>query len=91
MRVTFYFVKSDEIIETAEHRRSTTLGNAESLVLINNTYEVYAIATLDGNDIILDSQSLTLNEDSDELFLLLESDVSSATGYRMRFVTQVSE
>ncbi len=90
-RVTFYFVKSDEIIETAENRRSTTLGNAESLVLLNNTYEVYAIATVDGSDIILASQTLTLNEDSEELFLLLESEPTSATGYQMRFVAQVSE
>ena len=90
-RVTFYFVKSDEIIETAEQRRSTTLGNPETLVLLNNTYDVFAIATIDGTDIILDNQTLTLDEESDEQFLLLESDIASATGYRMRFVSQIVE
>jgi len=89
-RATFYFVKSDEIIETAEERRSTTIGSPETLVLLNNTYQVYAIAEIDNNEIILDSFSLTLDEDSEELFLVLEEDMTAATGYRMQLFPQIS-
>lgn len=89
-RATFYFVKSDEIIETAEERRSTTIGSPETLVLLNNTYQVYAIAEIDNNEIILDSFSLTLDEDSEELFLVLEEDITAATGYRMQLFPQIS-
>ena len=89
-RVTFYFVKSDEIIETADNRRATTIGNPESLVLLNNTYEVYAIAEIDGNEIILDKFDLSLNEESDELYLILEENPSSGTGYAMKVFPQIS-
>ncbi|MDP5137462.1 hypothetical protein ORJ04_16015 [Rheinheimera baltica] len=89
--VTFSFVKSDEVIETATLRRSTSIGEAQALVLVNNTYNVYAIGKVDGVDYILANQLLTLDETSGELFLLLETDVSSATGYRMRFVPQLAE
>jgi len=89
--VTFSFVKSDEVIETATLRRSTTIGKPQALVLVNNTYNVYAIGKVDGVDYILASQLLTLDETSGELFLLFESDVSSATGYQMRFVPQGGE
>ena len=87
-RVTFYFVKSDEIIETAENRRTLTLGDPSSLVLLNNTYQVYAVAEIDGNDIILDTLSLTLNEDSDELFLLFEQSATAPSGYQLKFESQ---
>jgi hypothetical protein len=87
-RVTFYFVKSDEIIDTAENRRTLTLGDPSSLVLLNNTYQVYAVAEIDGNDIILDTLSLTLNEDSDELFLLFEQSATAPSGYQLKFESQ---
>ncbi|WP_124748990.1 DUF4397 domain-containing protein [Alteromonas facilis] len=89
-RVTFYFVKNNESISTTEQRRSAIIGNAESLVLLNNTYEVFAIATIDGSDIILDSQSLSLDETSDELFLLLEVNDQSPSGYSLRTMPQRS-
>ncbi len=88
--VTFYFVKSDESIETAENRRTVGLATPLSVVLRNNTYEVYAVARIDGRDIILNSQLLVLNEDSGEQFLVFETDTTSQTGYSMRFVDQIS-
>jgi hypothetical protein len=35
--VKFYFVKSDEIIETATNTRNLTKGFASSIILLNNT------------------------------------------------------
>ncbi|MFC4700869.1 hypothetical protein ACFO4O_11915 [Glaciecola siphonariae] len=86
--VTFYFVQSDESIETASNRRTAGLATLQTLILRNNTYEVYAVANIDGREIILNSKLLTLDEDSREQFLIFEREPNSATGYEMRFVDQ---
>ncbi|WP_164084776.1 hypothetical protein [Alteromonas flava] len=88
-RVTFYFVKSNESIANAEYRRTTITGNAESIVLPNNTYDVFAIASVDGTDIILDSGVLTLDENSNEMYLLLESDPTRNSGVAMHLTPQI--
>lgn len=86
--VTFYFVKSDESIESADTRRTVGLASSQNVVLRNNTYEVYAIANIDNRDIILDSQLLSVDENSNEQFLIFEKDAFSPTGYNMQFVDQ---
>lgn len=86
--VSFYFVQSDESIETADNRAIVGLASPRSLVLRNNTYEVYAIANIDSRDTILDSQLLTLDESSAEQFLIFEEDANSPTGHSMRFIDQ---
>lgn len=88
--VKFYFVKSDEIIETAANTRSLTKGFASSLILRNNTYQVYVLATIDNNDIILDELTLTLSENSQDQFLILEHDSSRSSGYAVRTANQVN-
>lgn len=88
--VKFYFVKSDEIIETATNTRSLTKGFASSLILRNNTYQVYVLATIDNNDIILDELTLTLSENSQDQFLILEHDSSRSSGYAVRTANQVN-
>jgi hypothetical protein len=40
-RIVVYFVKSDEIISTAEATRTVVFGNQSSLFLRNNTYQVF--------------------------------------------------
>lgn len=87
--VTFYFVKSDEIIETAEKSRNLIQGNASSIILLNNTYQVFVVATIDSNDIILDELYLTLDEDSKDQFLILEHSDESSSGFALRAVDQV--
>ena len=86
--VSFYFVKSDESIETADTRRTVGLASSQSVVLRNNTYEVYAIANIDNRDIILDGALLTVDEDSSEQFLIFEKDDNSPTGFNMKFINQ---
>lgn len=89
-RVTFYFVKNDEIVETAGTKRQTNIGTSTTATLLNNTYEVYVIAWIDNNEIILDSLLLTLNEESSELYLLLEVDEHAPTGYKMSLHNQLA-
>jgi len=89
--VSFYFVKSDEIIETAENSRNLIQGNSSSIVLLNNTYQIFVVATIDNNDIILDELTLTLNEDSKDQFLILEHSDINSSGFALRAVDQVIE
>jgi hypothetical protein len=86
--VTFYFVRSDEIIETAAHFTSVPYAQHQSILLRNNTYTIYAIAKDNSSDILLATSELTLDENSDELFLLLEQNASSPTGYTLSMTPQ---
>lgn len=87
--VKLYFVKSDEIIETAENTRSLIQGNYSSIILRNNTYHVFVLATINNNEIILDELNLTLDADSKDQFLILEHSVSNSSGYSLRAIDQV--
>ena len=49
---------------------------------------MFAIATIDGSDIIMDSFQLTLDEDSVEQFLIFAPDDSASTGFSMTLVNQ---
>ncbi|MGY0644603.1 MAG: hypothetical protein ACW7DN_08535, partial [Paraglaciecola chathamensis] len=87
-RVKFYFVENDEVISTADNTLSVLQESNSSITLINNTYDVFAIATIDGSDIIMDSFQLTLDEDSVEQFLIFAPDDSASTGFSMTLVNQ---
>ncbi|MDU0353240.1 DUF4397 domain-containing protein [Paraglaciecola aquimarina] len=87
-RVTFYFVQSDEIISTADNKLSVLQESSGNISLLNNTYELHAIATIDGIDIKLDSMELILNINSKDQFLLFEADEFASTGFKMTLVDQ---
>jgi hypothetical protein len=89
--IKVYFVRNDEIIDTAEQSLTAIFANPSALTLLNNTYTVYVIGNLDSSDIILSSSELILNEDSRDQFIILEKDASSSTGYRMVFANQTNE
>ncbi len=89
--VKFYFVRSDETIETALYNRSAVYTQPESIYLQNNTYQVFAIAEVDSSEIILSNVEMTLDEDSDELFLIVEADINSPTGYRIEMLKQTED
>jgi len=89
--VKFYFVRSDETIETALYNRSAVYTQPESIYLQNNTYQVFAVAEVDSSEIILSSFEMILNEDSDELFLIVEVDITEPTGYRIEMIKQTSD
>jgi hypothetical protein len=89
--VTFYFVRNDETIETALYKRSAVYTQPESINLQNNTYQVFAIAEVDSSEIILSSFELVLDEDSDELFFVVEDDKDAPTGFRVEVVKQTED
>ena len=84
--ITLYYVRSDEVIETAEYSQYTTFGSERTLTLLNNTYTVYAVAREGSSDVILATDTLTLDEDSGELMVVLDESDSSASGYAMTFI-----
>jgi len=84
----FYFVRHNETIGTAEHTLISPYASSQALSLMNNTYNVYAIAKEDSGELILASVELTLDEESNDLFLIMEENSSSATGFTMTFSAQ---
>ncbi len=89
--VKVYFVRNDEIIETAEQSLTAAFATPSSVNLLNNTYNIYVIGRLDSSDIILSSTEITLTEDSKDQFIILEKDSDSDTGYRVTLSPQTSE
>jgi len=89
--IKVYFVQSDETIETAEQLLTATFATPNAVELTNNTYDVYAVGRVNSSDIILSAMEITLDEDSNDLFMVLERDISAATGYKMVFTDQTSE
>jgi hypothetical protein len=86
--IKVYFVRSDEIIETADQSLTAIFAQANSAQLLNNTYKVYVIGNLDSSNIVLSSSEITLDEDSKNQFLILEKDSNTSTGYKMTFANQ---
>jgi hypothetical protein len=85
---TIYFVRSDETIDTALYKKTVSFADSGSLYLKNNTYQVYVVARDNSSDIILNSFELTLDEDSNEQFMVVETDDTSPTGYKVRMFDQ---
>lgn len=89
--IKVYFVRNDEIIETADQSLTAIFATPSTVELVNNTYKVYAIGKLDSSELILSSTELTLDEDSKDQFIILEKDFGSATGYKMTFANQTTD
>jgi len=89
--VSFYFVRADETIDTADYSRSMGFADHQDIFLKNNTYQVYVVAKENSSDIILSSFELVLDEQSHEQFLVIEKSTASATGYKTSKLNQGAE
>ncbi len=89
--VNVYFVRSDETIDTANYSLRAYYANPRSTILRNNTYDVLVIGEENNSEIVLSSSELILDEDSYNLYLILEEDASTPTGYSMKFENQKSK
>jgi len=87
-QVAVYFVRQDEIIETALYNSYVNYKSSGSLTLTNNTYQVFVLADDNGSVIILNSFELILDEESTEQFLVLEVDNNAPTGYKTTIFSQ---
>ena len=52
---------------------------------------MFAVAKVDSSDVILSSFELVLNEESEELFLIVEADINEPTGYRTEILKQTDD
>jgi len=86
--VTIYFVRSDETIETTTYKHAVGFAASESLYLKNNTYQVYVVGKYNSSDIILNTFELVLDEESKEQFLVVETDETQPTGYKVSLFDQ---
>lgn len=87
--VNVYFVRSDETISTALHKRSVVFASNEEIQLTNNSYQVYVVAKDNSSDVILTSFALTLNDTSVDQFLVIENSETSASGYKATMFDQI--
>ncbi|MEW6999146.1 hypothetical protein AADZ86_15785 [Colwelliaceae bacterium BS250] len=86
--VSFYFVRSDELIDTASLYRNVSYSSPSSITLVNNTYSIYAVAKNGSSDVILVNTELTLDESSEAMFLILEENINTPSGYNIKFANQ---
>jgi hypothetical protein len=89
--VEVFFVRQDEIINTALYNRAVNYKDNSSILLNNNTYQVFIVAQDNGSSIILNSFELILSKQSKEQFLVLETSENSPTGYKTTLFTQTPE
>ena len=86
--VDVYFVRSNETVSTADFSTTTQLAQSRTITLPNNTYDINLITKVDGSELLLHFQTVTLGEDDGDYFLVLEVDPLSATGYTATFIPQ---
>ncbi len=86
--VQFFFVRSDETVETALNKSTVQYTDSTSIILLNNTYQVFVVAKQDSSDIVLSNFELILDEQSKEQFFVLEADIDSPTGYKISRASQ---
>jgi hypothetical protein len=86
-----YFVKSDETIDTSDYSTTAYFGKVKEINLTNNSYNIFIVANENSSELILANDTLTLAEDSKDLFLIIEKSEDSPTGYKMQISNQNDE
>lgn len=86
--VQVYFVRANETISNAQNRLSAGFATTSAINLNNNTYDVFLVAQDNSSDVILANFILTLDETSQNQFLIIEQDDISATGFTASMVNQ---
>ncbi|MBV1910822.1 MAG: hypothetical protein KUG78_16100 [Kangiellaceae bacterium] len=82
------FVRSNETVETAEYDITSSRANPRTITLPNNTYQISVIAEVNESELLLIFQELVLDADSGDLYMIIEEDDSTDTGYSAKFVPQ---
>jgi hypothetical protein len=85
------FVRSNEIIDNAAYKRTVAYVQPEMILLRNNTYRIYAVGKENSSDLLLATTELTLSENSHELFLIIDEDENTSSGYKITLANQNAE
>lgn len=87
-KVDVYFVESNETIDSTDNDEHVPYITPQSITLLNNTYSVYVIGEENSSELILVRSELILGEGTHDMFLIVEEDINSSTGYKMTFTDQ---
>ncbi|SET66215.1 DUF4397 domain-containing protein [Thalassotalea agarivorans] len=86
--VKVYFVRNNETIASADYLKNASYALPTNITLPNNSYDVYVIGKQGTSDVLIANETLTLNEESPELFLLLTKDYANDSQYSLTFTSQ---
>ena len=78
-----YFVRSDETIESAQYRLMNQNDNQGQIVLPNNSYQVFVTTMVEGSQLLLTQTSFTLDENSGDLFIVVEQADEEASDFSL--------
>lgn len=83
-----YFVRSNETVDTAEYKLFSKSGIPATITLENNSYDVSVIGSENNSELLLNFDHISLDADSGDIFMIIEEDTQSESGYSVKFVAQ---
>jgi hypothetical protein len=89
--LNIHFVRSNETVETAEYKVTSTRAAPRSVTLENNSYDVNILVDENESELLLAFDQITLDADSSDLFMVIEEDANVSSGYSVKFVKQNEE
>lgn len=87
-QLAVYFVKSNETVGNAEYSLQSNRARPQNITLENNSYDISVIARENDSDLLLSFDSLTLDSQSGDIYLVIEEDSNSNTGYTIKTLPQ---
>ena len=88
-RLSVYFVRSNETVDTANYYVETSSASPRTITLPNNTYDVSVLGSENQSDLLLSFDQISLDADSGDLFLVIEEDAEQ--GYKMSWHSQKAQ
>ena len=88
-RLSVYFVRNNETIETASYQLDTTSASPRTVTLPNNSYDVSVLGQENQSDLLLAFDQISLDADSGDLFMVIEEDGQG--GYSVSWHSQKAE
>ena len=88
-RLSVYFVRSNETVDTANYTVDTSSASPRTITLPNNTYDVSVLGSENQSDLLLTFDQISLDADSGDLFLIIEED--GQAGYKMSWHSQKAQ
>ncbi|NQZ08773.1 MAG: hypothetical protein HRT35_16580 [Algicola sp.] len=83
-----YFVRSNETVSTAANHLSSTRANPQTITLENNSYDVSILVDENESELLLAFDQLSLDSQSGDLYMIIEEDESSDSGYTVKLLPQ---
>lgn len=83
-----YFVRSNETVSDADYHLKSTRATPQTITLPNNSYDVSILVKENESELLLAFDQLSLSSDSGDLFMVIEEDEQSSSGYKIQFILQ---